>query len=265
MSSFEAKELVYAFHGPMLYKARIMNIREDTERPYKIHYHGWNKKFDDWLPENKIMKINDENKELAEKLQSKFKDTKPKTVIRKRKGSKTSGDKFVPNINATLFFGIPESLKEMLIEDGEQIVIDHGLLVYTTSVDEIIAEYKKTIKEDTYFYLNEFLDGLVTYFNQAVPNQLLYLFERPQLLSLAEDEDPFVPSQIYGLQHFLRLFTILPSLLPMTSLNDALKEEFQQFTEELLQFLSTRLHYAGEYARPTDEYMVSFEKNEINI
>eukprot|EP00835_Amoeboradix_gromovi_P003521 NODE_235_length_13458_cov_0.279737.p9 type:complete len:215 gc:universal NODE_235_length_13458_cov_0.279737:873-229(-) len=209
--------------------------------------------------------MNQENKEFASALQLKFKDVKPKTKKQQRKENKagvsndsTSFLKFIPVQNITLFFGIPESLKEVLIDDRENIVIDNFLVDYITCVDNIVQEYKKTII-DQFFYLNEYLDGLVAYFNIALPCQLLYLFERPQLKQYQLDQN-FKPSQKYGLQHFLRLFTVLPSIMPFSNLNDALKEEFQQFTEDLLQWLGEHLEYAGKYTKATDKYISSFEE-----
>ena len=264
MSEYTAKELVYAYHGPMLYKARVLQIRDDPEKPYRVHYHGWNKKFDEWLAPNRVMKITDESTALVEKLKIQFVDTKPK-IIKKLKGNKSSDPDLIsiPKTNTTLFFGIPDVLKEILINDREQIIVDHSLASYEYTLNDIIRDYKKTIKMDEFYYLNEFLDGLVVYFNLALPKQLLYLFERPHWLSF-ESQKP-VASDIYGLQHFLRMFTILPSLMPLSNLNEGLREEFQQFTEDLLEWLSGHLEYVGDYNKASNDYIAGFQRLGINI
>lgn len=51
------------------------------------------------------------------------------------------------------------------------------------------------------------MSGLILYFDKALGNNLLYRFERPQLVEqrrLAKEEKPM--SEIYGAEHLLRLF-----------------------------------------------------------
>ena len=43
-------EKVLCFHGPLIYEAKInkVEIKEDGQHKYFIHYHGWNKNWDEW-------------------------------------------------------------------------------------------------------------------------------------------------------------------------------------------------------------------------
>lgn len=63
-------EKVLCFHHEMLYDATILEIQqaEDSTTQYKIHYKGWKKTWDDWVPQDRIRKYNDENRELAMQL-----------------------------------------------------------------------------------------------------------------------------------------------------------------------------------------------------
>ena len=38
------------FHGPLIYEAKIQKCQErDHQMKYFIHYHGWNKNWDEWV------------------------------------------------------------------------------------------------------------------------------------------------------------------------------------------------------------------------
>ena len=55
--------------------------------------------------------------------------------------------------------------------------------------------------------MTEIVSGLILYFDKALGNNLLYRFERPQLVEqrrLTKEEKPM--SEIYGAEHLLRLF-----------------------------------------------------------
>lgn len=63
-------EKVLCFHHEMLYEAKILEVQQqdDSSYLYKIHYKGWKKTWDDWVPQDRIRKFNDENRELASQL-----------------------------------------------------------------------------------------------------------------------------------------------------------------------------------------------------
>lgn len=63
-------EKVLCFHHDMLYEAKIIEIDSTEEGVfrYKIHYKGWKATWDDWVPQDRIRKLNDENRELAAQL-----------------------------------------------------------------------------------------------------------------------------------------------------------------------------------------------------
>ncbi|XP_017845225.1 nuA4 complex subunit EAF3 homolog isoform X2 [Drosophila busckii] len=67
---FTDGERVLCFHGPLIYEAKVLKTKtEITPVEYYIHYAGWSKNWDEWVPENRVLKYNDENikrqKELA--------------------------------------------------------------------------------------------------------------------------------------------------------------------------------------------------------
>jgi mortality factor 4-like protein 1 len=73
---FQKDERVLCFHMEMLYEAKILDIMaaENGEGwQYKIHYKGWKSSWDDWVPQDRVRKFTDENKDLAAQLLAQFK------------------------------------------------------------------------------------------------------------------------------------------------------------------------------------------------
>ncbi|KAE8772663.1 protein MRG1 [Hordeum vulgare] len=71
--SFAEGEKVLAYHGPLLYEAKVQKTenREDEWR-YFVHYLGWNKNWDEWVASDRLLKLTEENvrKQLELKNQS---------------------------------------------------------------------------------------------------------------------------------------------------------------------------------------------------
>ncbi|KAK4146441.1 MRG-domain-containing protein [Dichotomopilus funicola] len=73
---FQKDERVLCFHMEMLYEAKILDTMpaESGEGwQYKIHYKGWKSSWDDWVPQDRVRKFTDENKDLAAQLLAQFK------------------------------------------------------------------------------------------------------------------------------------------------------------------------------------------------
>jgi mortality factor 4-like protein 1 len=63
--------------------------------------------------------------------------------------------------------------------------------------------------------LNEVCEGILEFFNHAVGTLLLYSFERVQFKDLVDVmlQEKKRPSDMYGAEHLLRLFTKLPMIV----------------------------------------------------
>lgn len=87
---YKPNQLVYAYHGPLIYEAKILKVKKkgdsfiinhdlheetiESNEPrfdiakwknqdcYYLHYQGWNSKWDEWVGIDRIMEFNDENK-----------------------------------------------------------------------------------------------------------------------------------------------------------------------------------------------------------
>ena len=50
-----------------LYSCRLFQVQNGISK-YFIHYHGWNKNWDEWVPEARMMKFCDKNVEIQKDL-----------------------------------------------------------------------------------------------------------------------------------------------------------------------------------------------------
>ncbi|EPQ30979.1 uncharacterized protein PFL1_01168 [Pseudozyma flocculosa PF-1] len=71
---YAESEKVLCYHGPLIYLAKILkaekwtgddNATHQVGPHYLVHYDGWKKTWDEWVPESRLLKHNDEN--LAKK------------------------------------------------------------------------------------------------------------------------------------------------------------------------------------------------------
>uniref|UniRef100_A0A7N4NR90 Mortality factor 4-like protein 1 n=1 Tax=Sarcophilus harrisii TaxID=9305 RepID=A0A7N4NR90_SARHA len=67
---FQEGERVLCFHGPLLYEARCVRVAAEERAPiYLIHYMGWNKKWDEWVSESRILEYSPANVRRQRELQ----------------------------------------------------------------------------------------------------------------------------------------------------------------------------------------------------
>ncbi|XP_043847142.1 mortality factor 4-like protein 1 [Dromiciops gliroides] len=67
---FQEGERVLCFHGPLLYEAKCLKVAtEDRQVRYLIHYSGWNKNWDEWVPESRVLKYSEANLQKQRELQ----------------------------------------------------------------------------------------------------------------------------------------------------------------------------------------------------
>lgn len=92
---FSKDERVLCFHMEMLYEAKILDIMPAESGDgwqYKIHYKGWKSSWDDWVPQDRVRKFTDENKDLAAQLLAQSKMLQSgKTAKQPKKGGRAGG------------------------------------------------------------------------------------------------------------------------------------------------------------------------------
>lgn len=66
---WENAEKILCFHGPLIYEAKIQEVVvQNTIPKYFIHYKGWNKNWDEWVPEARMLKHTPQNVEIQKDL-----------------------------------------------------------------------------------------------------------------------------------------------------------------------------------------------------
>ncbi|KAG8064241.1 hypothetical protein GUJ93_ZPchr0004g40411 [Zizania palustris] len=262
--SFKEGEKVLAYHGPLLYEAKVQKTEnKEDEWRYYVHYLGWNKSWDEWVINERLLKLTEENihkQQELEKTQVSDKSIKSgRSTQHKPKGSNDAKadkedarvlfkgkkrksqpggteDKERKSSNSLFMSHFPSTLKKQLVDDWE-FVTQLGKLVNlprSPTVDDILKKYlehraKKDNKiNDSYA---EILKGLRCYFDNALPAMLLYKKERQQYSE--EVKGDVSPSTVYGAEHLLRLFELLASV----NLEEDALNKLQQKLLDILKFL----------------------------
>ncbi|KAK9872150.1 hypothetical protein WA026_016204 [Henosepilachna vigintioctopunctata] len=68
---FAEGERVLCFHGPLIYEAKCLKstFTKDKQIKYFIHYAGWSKSWDEWVPESRVLKYNEANVSRQKEVQ----------------------------------------------------------------------------------------------------------------------------------------------------------------------------------------------------
>ncbi|XP_023231557.1 mortality factor 4-like protein 1 isoform X1 [Centruroides sculpturatus] len=83
---FQEGEKVLCFHGPLLYEAKCIKAQvKEKQVKYFIHYSGWNKNWDEWVPESRVLKYNEINLQKQKELEKAHLKTKKTKVVKPKK------------------------------------------------------------------------------------------------------------------------------------------------------------------------------------
>jgi mortality factor 4-like protein 1 len=289
-ASFAVGSDVLSYHGPLLYPARIKEVEFKKGAPrYFIHYQGWNAKWDDWVDQDRLLPINEENVARSEELQRTVKENKSKKGKGKRKAEEDEAsrkgrrkrkvadeDDSLENDtkeNREVVVKIPIQLKQTLLTDWENISKNKKLVTLPakTSVTQLLQNFAVAIasqRKSQAQVVEEVCAGLKTYFERALGTILLYKFERPQYEDQMESDPAAAAAaaasnntkcvaDIYGPVHLLRLFVKLPELLAQTALFKDEQGTLQTQLADLLKFMVKEretLFPADGWEDTTDKY-----------
>uniref|UniRef100_A0A8C6LLY9 Mortality factor 4-like protein 1 n=1 Tax=Nothobranchius furzeri TaxID=105023 RepID=A0A8C6LLY9_NOTFU len=291
---FQEGERVLCFHGPLLYEAKCVKINiKDKLIKYFIHYSGWNKNWDEWVPESRVLKYVDSNlakqRELQKANQDHYVEGKmrgfapsKKIAAVQQKNVDLSGDapqpprkkraRVDPTVESEEMFTnrvevkvrIPEELKPWLVDDWDLITRQKQLfhLPAKKSVEMVLedyANYKKSKgnSDNKEYAVNEVVAGIREYFNVMLGTQLLYKFERPQYAETLAEHPDMPMSQVYGAPHLLRLFVRIGAMLAYTLLDEKSLALLLSYLQDFLKYLvknSATLFSATDYEVAPPEY-----------
>ncbi|KZZ95017.1 histone acetylase complex subunit [Ascosphaera apis ARSEF 7405] len=223
--SYHKDEKAFCFHHDILYEAKILDVRhqdpEDKKSPheYLVHYKGWKNTWDDWVTQDRLRKLTDENRELALTLRREVEaanrvkvGNKPTAKKRKLDDSSRASEERGSSMPArgkrgrdlelekeeqflshpSVRISIPDNLKSLLVDDWENISKNRLLVPLPAqySANQILdmyleSEKKKTnLSENDLDVLEEVVAGLREYFDKCLGRILLYKFERGQYHTL---------------------------------------------------------------------------------
>jgi mortality factor 4-like protein 1 len=153
------------------------------------------------------------------------------------------------------------SLKRELITGWEKIKREGKLLALprNVTVSDVLSRYEEETKAkakspEHAAQCREIAHGLKAYFDGALRSSLLYAEEKKQAEAVlgfkAEGKSgEKAPSLVYGAEHFLRLFVILPELVPLRDMDAAAAKAVQVKLTEVLRWMqrNASAHFGGEY------------------
>ncbi|TKC41258.1 hypothetical protein EI555_014396 [Monodon monoceros] len=172
---FQEGERVLRFRGPLLCEAKCVKVAiKDKQVKYFIHYSGWNKNRDEWVPESGVLKYVGTNLQKQEELQKASQEQYAEGKMRGAAPAKeTSGlqQKSVDDLitrQKQLFYLPAKKNVDSILEDFANYEKSRGNTGNEYAVNEIVAEIKE-------------------YFSAMLGTQLLHKFERPQYAEVLTD------------------------------------------------------------------------------
>lgn len=288
--AFKTDDSVLAYHGPLIHEATVRECAA-RDKPngqgkinlYLVHYDNWNSHWDEWVPESRVLKADDEARAIQkERIKDFQRAHKRKQRVdmgansaacagsggssKKAKGAgEASEESLCAELRESL--RLPHGMKLKLIEDWERITREKKLvpLPRTPTVSELLNEFmaakaRRTSHERLY---GEVCDGLRSYFNQALPTILLYKYERKQHRDNKEGKG-LSPVDIYGAEHLLRLFVKLPELLAKCNMQREHMTVLVAKLTELLKFMQGQKakYFVADYQLPDEAYLMWWGQNE---
>ncbi|KAB0347309.1 hypothetical protein FD754_012166 [Muntiacus muntjak] len=260
---FQEGERVLCFHGPLLYEAKCVKVAiKDKQVKYFIHYSGWNKNWDEWVPESRVLKYVDTNlqkqRELQKANQEQYAEGKMRgTKKNKRKtpgngdGGSTSETPQPPRKKRARVDPTVENEETFMSRGEVKVKIPEELKPWLKNVDSILedyANYKKSRgnRDNKEYTVNEVVAGIKEYFDVVLGTQLLYKFERPQYTEILADH-PDAPT----------LFVRIGAMLAYTPLDEKSLALLLNYLHDFLKYLaknSATLFSASDYEVAPPEY-----------
>lgn len=263
----KVNEKIICEHKGLKYPAKVLNTRKSSDTQdlqYLVHYQGWSKKWDEWVPETRIQQHNEANVALMRdqkpvkaqnsKQQESFGGPARKKVALQANESISSSqedsvivevEKEIPD-DKEIKIKIPDELKNLLIDDDNNIKSKKlTILPARPTTSTILKDYvnnkkvsTKSSTTDKEVILNELTLGIKDYFNIMLGPQLLYKFERLQYQQLLKESGNDVDlTNQYGITHLVRLFTRIGKPLAAANLDTKNMQILVNYIEDLLKFI----------------------------
>jgi len=105
--AWKAGEKILCFHGPLIYEAKIQNIEVlNGVYRYFIHYRGWNKNWDEWVPQARMLKFTEKNSSIQKDLTRAHQE---KNNEKRNRGLKRKGEEAETEVKPEHVFAVPKA------------------------------------------------------------------------------------------------------------------------------------------------------------
>lgn len=269
--------------------------KKDTTIRYFVHYQGWNKSWDEWVPENRVLKFNDANidkqKELrdshdANKAKKKKRALENETSVpspssnssfakstRSAAAGKDDGSRKKVKVDANveeeaeftkkmeIRIKLPDELKNWLVDDWDLITRQKKLVEIPArkTVQQILDDYVQSKKgaKAKESQVVEVTAGIKEYFDTMLNCQLLYKFEKPQYAKIVkESPEDALMSSVYGAIHLVRLFVRLGQMLVYSDLDEKDITVLLTHIHDFLKYMArSNLFNVNDYHVAPPEYL----------
>lgn len=275
---FEEREKVLCFQGPLIYEAKILGRcwldKENKGLHYYVHYQGWKSSWDEWVPETRILRYNDENIQTQNRLRELYR--MKQTGVNKNTYTQEGLDKRRRDVKLEkeedylrrpeIKVNLPDTLKGQLVDDWEYVTKNSKLVtlpkdVTVNGILERYIAYRKENRENRELneeHLEKVCEGIRAYFKQSLSTVLLYRFERRQYNDIIELHPDIELVDIYGAEHLLRLIVQIPSLVAHTTMNTDSVQILVEHLTDLLGFMQKqqKQFFQTDYEYPPSDYDV---------
>jgi mortality factor 4-like protein 1 len=251
-TAFVLGDKVLAFHGPLMYLAKVMDVDVAGPAPrYFIHYEGWKRKWDEWvaadrlLPDtpanqDKLKQLSNDQAKQSKKKRAKTDDSKEGEEDGEEEEAGGSADEENPFEDSAVKIQLPDELKAVIVQDWENIT-QRGQMVAlprSPSIAELFKRFMGDAKRKNVQAIAQVVEALDVYFDRALPLILLYRAERAQFEEFGSAFPGKRFCDVYGPEHLLRLFVRLPHLLAHADIGESELLLLQSRLQDLFKFLA---------------------------
>eukprot|EP00794_Sanderia_malayensis_P007119 gene7119-7923_t len=280
-------ERVLCYHGPLIYEAVIKGQLKDKVTKYLIHYNGWNKNWDEWVAESRVLKYCDENLKKQKELKQQYATSKrakkkaleaaakaeeekkessgePQTKRRRTRGGFSNDKEQSSATKLDVKITIPRDLRRFLLDDADFVTRQKQLVPLPKpkekSVRAVLEDYIRVVDKKTNLTkgnaTEEVIRGVSEYFDVVLGTQLLYKFERPQYSDLLKEYPNKPLCEIYGPEHLLRLFVKIGGMLSSANLDEKSMHFVVAQIQDFLEWMTKGADdmFTSEYEAATPEY-----------
>ncbi|CAF0966753.1 unnamed protein product, partial [Brachionus calyciflorus] len=155
-------EKILCYHGTFIYEAKCIKFEKmrSNEFQYFVHYSGWNKNWDEWVPAKRILKFNSENlkKQQQLKTDSKRKLANSKKTAKQKEDCSSSSSSTCSAYETVNSFNLaerngcrtrkrshPDELKSDTIENNKKICVMDLNLNQLDKINNLECTFKNRI------------------------------------------------------------------------------------------------------------------------